>query len=106
LNTTMFTSVITFKCGFGYKCLAFVWAFLFHARTSTSPTHKSLALFHWKGRGRFRLAPLLITFGLPISCCWFFLFRILPSNHGDNIYNYMTCTTTPIAISWKHHHFP
>jgi len=59
-NTTMFTFFNTLRCGFGFKCLAFIWA-LVHVKTSTSPTHNPLALFHQKGWGRPRSTP----FGFP-----------------------------------------
>lgn len=60
LNTTMFTFFNNLRCGFGCICLTFIWA-LIHVKTSTSPTHNPLALFHQKGWGRSKLTP----FGFP-----------------------------------------
>jgi len=80
----MFIVFSTWKCGFGCKYCALIWAFL-HMRTLISPTHSPLTLFHWKGLGRSILNLFLTSYSFPtLSGCWLCLGIFLDGN-GDKL---------------------
>ncbi len=104
INTTMFIVFNTWRCGFGCKYLALIWAFL-HMRTFISPTHSPLTLFHWKGLGRSILTFCLTSYSFPIlSSCWLFLGIFLGGN-GDKLLASTTQNPWSIhSIMWHDFH--